>query len=169
MENQNTGAEEVFLPRSLVNLVLKLANSFEIAGIDQFSLMDTLSIGLFKLFNASSAEELEKIDEKQICLLIVNIVRVTEKFNKAEAKLTKLKLASIFPGLDITDEEFNQHEFKTFKMLDFQIKDAVIVEEIHKLIENQLSQHLPKKYFLVELSLDILRLLYLWRSEIYDL
>lgn len=154
----------VFLPESLVRLTLKIAKSFEIRNYDEFSLLDTLQYGLFQYYQLD--RELE--NEKELCLLILNVIRLTDKFNKMDSILTKVKLDAIFPELQITSKEFNEFEFKVFKAMSFKICKPFIVETIHELIREHLVTLIDNPEFLFEFSLDILRLVYCWRTEIYD-
>lgn len=155
---------ELFLPVSLVKLVFKVSKLFRLPSIDEFSMLDTLQWSLYKSIKLSDGHA---IDEKEMCLMLVNIIRLTEKFNKATSKLTKLKLDQIFMDLGITSEEFNSKEFETFKSMDFRIMSPVVAEMVYQLIEEHLVG-LMNKDFLYEFSLDVLRLTYVYRTSIYD-
>lgn len=154
----------VFLPESLVKLTLKIAKTFEIRNYDEFSLLDTLQYGLFQYYQLNT-----KLDnEKELCLLIVNIIRITDKFNKMDSNITKIRLDAIFPELQITSKEFNDFEYKVFKAMNFKICKPFIVETIYEIIRVHLVNLINNPDFLYEFSLDILRLVYCWRTEIYD-
>ncbi|CAO1428773.1 unnamed protein product [Diamesa serratosioi] len=155
---------EIFLPESLVKLTMKIAKSFEITSYDEFSLLDTLQYGLFQYYQLNT----ELKNEKEFCLLIVNIMRLTDKFNKMNSKLTKVKLDAIFPELQITNKDMNEFEYKVFKAMNFKICTPIIVETIHEVISVHLVNLIDNPEFLLEFSLDILRLAYCWRKEIYD-
>lgn len=155
--------EHIFLPPHLVQLVVQIAKLFELASIDEFSLMDTLRVGIVKnleMFN-------ENLDDKKSCIFLVNVIRLSEKKNKAKSQLTKIKIDSIFNHLGITNEEFNTEEFTVFKLLNFKIEEPVVAETIYHLID----VHLPhmKKDLLYEFALDILRMAYFLRSRIYEM
>ena len=154
----------VFIPESLVKLAMKIAKSFEIRSYDEFSLLDTLQYGLFQYYQLNT----ELDNEKELCLLIVNIIRLTNKFNKMDSNLTKVKLDAIFPELQISSKEFNEFEYKVFKAMNFKICTPFIVETIHEIISVNLVKIIDNPEFLFELSLDILRLVYCWRTEIYE-
>lgn len=154
----------VFLPESLVKLTIKIAKSFEIRSYDEFSLLDTLQYGLFQYYQLNTKLE----NEKELCLLIINIIRLTDKFNKMDSNLTKVKLDAIFPELQITSKEFNEFEYKVFKAMNFKICTPIIVETIHEIISVHLVNLIDNPDFLLEFSLDILRLVYCWRKEIYE-
>lgn len=156
---------EIFLPVSLVKLVFKVAKLFRLPSIDEFSILDTLQWSLYKRIKMSDGHP---VDEKEMCLMLVNIIRLTEKFNKATSKLTKIKLDQIFMDLGLTSEEFNSKEFETFKSMDFRIVSPVVVETVYQLIEEHLVGLMNKKDFLFEFSLDVLRLTYVYRTSIYE-
>lgn len=154
----------VFLPEYLVRLTLKIAKSFEIRNYDEFSLLDTLQYGLFQYYQL----DMELENEKELSLLILNIIRITDKYNKMDSNLTKVKLDAILPELQITSKEFNDFEFKVFKAMNFKICRPFIVETIYELISEHLITLIDNPEFLFEFSLDILRLIYCWRTEIYE-
>lgn len=154
----------IFLPESVVKLTMKIAKSFEITSYDEFSLLDTLQLGLFQYYELNT----ELKNEKEFCLLIVNILRLTDKFNKMNSNITKVKLDAIFPELQITNKEMNEFEYKVFRAMNFKICTPFIVEKIHEIINVHLINLIDNNEFLMEFSLDILRLAYCWRKEIYD-
>ena len=156
--------EEVFLPVTLVKLVFKIAQVFQLTSFDEFSLLDTLQQGLnmkLKTF------DLEDIDERKMCLTIVSIIRVSEKFNNINSEFTKVKLDTIFYELGITNEEFNNQEFTTFKEMNYHVETPTAAEALYELIEKHLDDF-KKKDFLLEFSLDILRLAYTFKTRIYE-
>ena len=159
--HHNDDYKEFFLPTSLIKLVMKIAKIYQLSSLDEFSVFETLQFALFKSI------EIEITDEKTMTILIINIIRITEKYNKATSMLTRTKLESLFPQLGITSDEFNQQEFKIFEAIDFQVQNPQIVEMIYKIIETSLSEFI-KKEFIFEFSVDILRIVYASRINIYD-
>lgn len=157
--------DESFLPESLVKLVLKIAQSFRLKSFDEFSLLDTLQSGLAKYLNALNGQE---ITETDMIKLIVSIIRVSEKFNNINSEFTKVKLDRIFKDLAITNEEFNNQEFATFKAIDFRIESPIVAETVYDLIQKHLN-HFKKLDLLLEMSFDILRIVYTFRTEIYTM
>lgn len=161
---KNYTGQMSFLPKSLVKLVQKIAKIFEISSYDEFSLLDTLEFALNR-----NMEKHEEIDERKMTLLLINIIRLTEKYNKASSQLTKVKIESVFKEIGISSDEFNQGEFETFKLMDFHIVNPISVEIIFNFVEINLRELKAKKEFLFEFSVDILRLVYFWRTQIYNM
>jgi hypothetical protein len=102
---------EVFIPKSLVKLVLKIAEQFEIPGCDEFSILDTLQTSLVKSEIIQKIFE-DKMSEKQMCIMILSIIRICEKSNRMHSNLTKMKMDEAFPELGLTNHDFNSEEFE---------------------------------------------------------
>lgn len=153
--------EMIFIPESLVILVLKLARKFEFNSIDVFSLLDTLENTLRRY-----SKRLGEIDERKMYLLLINIIRISEKFNRASSELTKAKLETIFQDLGLTSNDYNQSEFATFKSMDFKVSTPTVAETIYNLIEVH-SDILPRKDSMFEFAMIILRYVYAKKSTIY--
>jgi len=151
------------LPEELVKIVLKLVKLSGIRSYDEFSLLDTIQFRYRRML-----EKNETIDEKTLTLITINIIRLSEKFNNADSKLTKVKLDLIFREMDITSKEFDQFELPTFQLMNFQVMTPVAYEEIHRLIHQHLTTFFSDLDFLFEVSIDILRLTYVWRIKIYE-
>lgn len=130
----------LFLPESLVRLALKIAKAFEISGYNLFSMLDTLQFALEVNYQAQKA-----IDEKEMTILIVNIIRLSEKYNKMASQLTKIEITRIFGGLQI-ESEFNQKEFEHFKSFNYEVKTPKIVEMIYELIDTHLDTVSPQRF-----------------------
>lgn len=152
----------IFLPTSLVKLVLKVANLFNLTSYDEFSLLDTIEVCL-----NSAMEKNEELDEQKMTILIINIIRVTEKFNKASSEITKAQLETIFKELSISSQDFNRQEFETFKAMKFHVMNPHCVEAIYKFIEMHLPEFKLSENSLFELSLDVLRFVYALKCKIY--
>lgn len=150
---------QFFLPVSLTKIVMKIAKAFKFSSYDEFSLLDTLQFVLSKNI------EMEINDEKGMTIFLLNVVRISEKFNTAEMVMSKLE--TIFPQLGISSEEFNRVEFKIFETIDFHVQPPAVVELLYNLIEEKLGD-LKRKDFVFEFSLDILRIVYSARSFIYE-
>ncbi|CAO1428247.1 unnamed protein product [Diamesa tonsa] len=155
----------IFLPESLVRLTLKIAKLFEIRNYDEFSLLDSLQYGLYQYYELNTMSE---FNEKELSMLIINIIRLTDKFNNMESNISKVKIDDIFPELQITSNEFNDFEYKVFKAMNFKICKPFIVERIHEIISVHLLKLIDNPEFLFECSLDILRFVYRYRTVIYN-
>lgn len=92
----------IFLPESLVRLVLKIAQKFEISSYGEFIMLDTFQSGLATAMMKLNDDE--ELNERQMTLLIVNIIRLSEKSNNVKSPLTIVKLDEIFCGLGITSD-----------------------------------------------------------------
>lgn len=156
--------DEIFLPEGLVKLALKIAQTFRLRSFDEFSLLDTLQHGLNTTLKSSNGH---KIDEREMCLIIVSIMRLSEKFNNTNSEFKKLKLNNLFIKLGVTNEKFKNQEFATFKIMGFQIKSPTVAETIYVFIEKHLENY-NKLDFLLEFSFDILRIAYTFKSQIFD-
>lgn len=144
---------EVFLPESLVKLVLKIAKNFKLSCFDEFSILDTLQFACHKNFEHNFESK------KDMTFFIMSVIRITEKFNKASLKVGIPQLGS--------SENLVQKEFKFFKSMDFHVCAPRAVETLHEMIESHLSEFL-RKDFIFDFSVDILRIVYAERSKIYD-
>lgn len=94
--------DDIFLPESLVRLVLKIAQKFEISSYGEFIMLDTFQSGLATAMMKLNDDE--ELDERQMTLLIVNIVRLSEKSNNVKSPLTNVKLDEIFRDLGISSD-----------------------------------------------------------------
>lgn len=149
--------EEVnFLPQSLVMLLIKIAKNFKLSVYEEFSLFETISYGLSS--NAS-----EDFDEEKLSSLLLEIIKVTQKYNNADLKLSNENLGEIFGK---STKDLVQEEFAVFKSMNYKIKSSKIIEMIYLKIEKHLSDH-KKKDFLYSYSIDILRFVFMTRDEIY--
>lgn len=137
---------------------MKLSRKFQLTGVEEFSLLDTLQYGLERN-SLSNTEEMTS--------LLFQIINITRKYNTADSMLNKRNLEKVF-GVGTTSSASNyKHEFEVLKSLDFKVKTSAVVEMIYQRIEDHLSDH-AKKDFLFSYSLDILRFVYLVRENIYD-
>lgn len=152
-----------FLPESLQNLVMKIAKMFEFNSFNEFSLMESLEYTILH-----NTLEIDDMDETKMSLLIINIIRLSEKFNCATSKITKIKLNSIFSELGFSNDEFNDNEFTTFRTMNFNVRYPSVVEFIYNFIETLLPELHEKKSHILEFTLDIMRLAYSSRQKIYD-
>lgn len=109
----------------------------------------------------------KEIDEKEMIMLIINIIRLSEKFNKSSSKLIKIHVDKAFENLGIDRKEINRKEFEHYKMFNYAIKTPTIVESIYKLIEGHLDDA-DKNDFVLDFASDVLKIFYCWRSKIYD-
>jgi hypothetical protein len=155
------------LPESLVRLSLKIAKSFDITDCNLFSILDTLQFALEVNFKAQLSSQ-ASIDEKEMTILIVNIIRLSEKYNKAYSKLTKVEITKIFGNLQIDRKEVNDKEFEHFKSFNYDVKEPKIVELIYNLIDIHLDTINMTKDSLMTMALDILKIFYCWRVKIYE-
>ena len=152
----------IFLPHSTVNLAFKLAKIFEISSYNLFSLLDSLLEVILKSANLAT----ENVSDKTVCIMLINIIRISEKLNNAASQLTKVKLDAIFVDLGISSEEFDKHEFEVYSLMGFKASTPLIVETIHNLIEVHLP-NVKRKDYLFEFSMDILKMVYALRNEMY--
>lgn len=158
---------QLFLPESLVKLALKITRAFDISGYNLFSILDTLQYALEVNYQAQIKSE-DKIDEKEMTILIVNIIRLCEKYNKMSSKFTKVEITKIFGNLQISQKEFNSKELEHFKSFNFQVKAPKIVELIYGLIDSHLDTINMTREALMNMALDILIIIYCWRIKIYE-
>lgn len=152
-----------FLPESLQKLILKIARMFELNSFNEFSLMESLEYTILH-----NSLQIDDMDETKMSLLIINIIRLSEKFNCATSKITKIKLNSIFSELGFSNDEFNEQEFETFRTMNFNVRYPSAVEIIYNYIQLLLPELHEKKNHILEFTLDILRLAYSCRQKIYD-
>jgi hypothetical protein len=161
--------QQTFLPKNLVKLVIKIAKAFGLSSYDEFSLLETIQHGLYQNIIDLSLDQLEdnEVDQKRICCLIINIIRITEKFNTRFSIFTKIELISVFKNLGLSQAEFDRRELDVMKSMRFRIMDSVAADTIYHFI----GKYLPEvdKRFMFEVSLDILRLVFLWKTEIYSM
>lgn len=127
-----------FLPESLVRLVLKITKAFDIGGYNLFSILDTLQFALEVNYHAQ-IKDLKIIDEKEMTILIVNIIRLSEKFNKMASKLAKKEFTQMFGDLQIEMNDFNAKELEHFKSFDYNVKTPKIVEILYVMIDSHLD------------------------------
>lgn len=161
LQSDISHAIDIFLPDSLVKVVLKLAKKFELSSFNEFSLLDSLQLSLCNQMESGC-----DMDEKSMVLLVINVIRLTEKFNSAMSRLTQLKVDEVFGELGITNDEFKAHEFEAFKMMNFKFVSPHSFEMVYNLVQTHLTDE--SKDFLFDLSLDVLRFVYCWRSGIFD-
>lgn len=166
----NYGVLDVFLPESLVKLVFKIALKFNVPSFDEFSLIDTLQQWFNNKLMTFNGDD---IDDRRLCLSIIAVLKVSEKFNNINSQLSKTKIDTIFSELGITEkmsigkDEFTKQEFTIFQEMNFKVKSPSTAEAVFELIEKHLAD-IRKRDFLLEFSFDILRLVYSSRSQIYD-
>lgn len=151
-----------FLPESLIKLVMKIAKVYNFSSIDEFSLMDTLQFTIFK-----NIHNLNIVDEKSMTIFILNIVMITDKFNRTKSTLTEAELDQICQKLDISGKELYKQEFAVFKTMEYQIQTPVVVEMIYDFIEKHMTEY-KKKHFIYEMALDVMRIVYVMKKYIYE-
>lgn len=148
---------EIFLPKSLVNLIMKIAKSHQITNIDEFSMLDTFQscISRKQIFE-------QLMDQESVTKLVVNIIQLSEKINNAHSQVSKLNLSSVFPGLSSSFSD----ELQTFKSLDFKIESPALLEMVYEIIQKS-----PFKAYnqVMTFAIDVLRFVYLERSRIYEM
>jgi hypothetical protein len=147
-----------FLPESLVKLVAKIANFLELSSIDEFSLLDTLQFAIDKNIDSDIS------DEKGMAIFLLNVVRISGKFNSASS--TRSQLEKLLADLEISAEDFHQQEFAVFKFLDFQIQTPVLAEQVYELIEVFMKEF-RRKELIFAIALNILRIVYASRESIF--
>ena len=125
-----------------------------------------MSFGLEENFKLMGKDQNE-FCEKEMTMLIINILRLSEKFNKASAKVCKVKIDQAFENLGIERDVINSKEIEHFKSFNYEVKHPVIAETIYQLIDNHLD-NMEKKDYILGVSFDILRLFYCWRVKIYE-
>lgn len=161
-------SSQFYIPESLVNLVLKIAKEFEISGFNLFSILDTLQFALEMNYQAQLSSQ-NPWDETEMTILIINIIRLAEKYNKMTSKLTKVPITKMYAALDIDPNKINEKEFQHFKSFNFEIKSPVIVETIYKLIDEHMNGISISKDKVMVFSLDVLKIFYCWRIKIYEI
>lgn len=158
--------EDLFLPESLVKLVLKISKKFDISNHDVFSILDTLQFALFNEYCNSLRNETFK-DEQKMCILIINIIRVSEKYHKAASSFSK-NVDKIFKEMGINKNVYNVSEFEAFKLMKFeQVKSPAILEEIYKLVKRNIESN-KMKNLVYDNSNNVLVIFYCWKNRIYQ-
>lgn len=156
---------DLFLPESLVGLVIKICKSYNISKYDQFSILETLNFALFNDFKESMDKNAFK-DEEKMYIMIVNIVRLCEKFNNSSSSFAK-KIDQIFKELGINKNVYNVSELESYKLMDYDVKSPVILEQVYDLIDKNLDTNEQKnEYF--DYANDILVLFYYWKNAMYN-
>jgi hypothetical protein len=158
-QNDAKDVNQFFLPESLVKIVAKIANFLELSSIDEFSILDTLQFAIGKNINSETIA-----DEKGMSIFLLNVVRISKKFNSASS--TKPQLEKLLADLEISSEEFHQQEFAVFKSMDFQIQTPVLAEQVYKFIE-VFMKDFNRKEVIFAVALDILRIVYASRESIH--
>lgn len=158
---------EFFLPESLVKLVFKITKIFEISDYNLFSILDTLRYALQENYQAHLKIQ-KPMDEKEMTILIVNIIRLSEKYNRMSSKLTKIEINKIYGNLQIDEKEFNGKEFEHFKSFNFKVEVPTFVETIYGLIDTHLDTISISKESLMKFALDVLKVFYCWRIKIFE-
>lgn len=156
---------DLFLPESLVGLVIKICKSYNISKYDQFSILETLNYTLFNDFKESLDKNTFK-DEEKMYIMIINIVRLCEKFNNSSSSFVK-KIDQIFKELGINKNVYNVSELESYKLMDYEVKTPVILEQVYALIDKNLDTNEQKnEYF--DYANDILVLFYYWKNAMYN-
>lgn len=122
-----------------------------------------MSYGLEENFKNAQGE----FCEKEMTMLVINILRLSEKFNKSSAKLFKIHIDEAFQNLGIDRNLINSKEIEHFKSFNYEVKNPAIAEALYQLIDNHLDA-VDKKDHILSVSFDILRLFYCWRTRIYE-
>ncbi|CAG9809836.1 unnamed protein product [Chironomus riparius] len=157
--------QDLFLPESLVRLVIKICKSYNISKYDQFSILDTLNFALFNDFKESLSKDAFK-DEEKMYIMILNIIRLCEKFNNSSSSFAK-KIDTIFKELGINKNVYNVSELESYKMMDYEVKNPVVLEAIYDFVENNLNSN-DQKNQVFDFSNDLLVLVYLWKDSIFN-
>lgn len=105
--------------------------------------------------------------EKEMTMLIINILRLSEKFNKSSALVFKVQIDKVFENLGIERDVINGKEIEHFKSFNYEVKHPAIAEALYQLIDDHLDAN-EKKDYILEVSFDILRLFYCWRTKIHE-
>lgn len=163
IEEVSSNHDDLFLSAIIVNIIIKVAKIFEISSVDEFSIMETLHYAIMK--NAEALEE--TLDEKVITVFVLNIIRISDKYNKAGSTMSQAKLESFLPGLGVTADELNKHELDVFKSHDLKVLESVTVDLIFDLMSSLLAEQ-ENKPFLFEIAMDVLRGVYINAVEIYE-
>ncbi|KAG5673536.1 hypothetical protein PVAND_003576 [Polypedilum vanderplanki] len=153
-----------FLSISVVEVILKLSKQFQLEGYDEFSILDTLEFALDNKFEMSDKEE--NIDD--ICIFILSVSKITEKFNKAMLNISKEEIKSLFDQLEIKNVNCIKDEFEAYKLMDFEIKEPQTFCEIYNMIENHFDKSSEEKMIVFNCAIDVLRLVYCWKAQIFD-
>lgn len=119
-----------------------------------------------KIYYNSNQENDDDWDEKEIIILIINIIRLSEKFNNQSSKLTKLQIDKAFGDLDISRDEINNKEFKHFSLIGHEFKNPEMFEKLQKHFEN--LEGFENNEIILENAIDILKLFYCHRLKIFD-
>lgn len=150
--------DEFILPEELVKLTMIIAEKLEISLVNELSILENLERGLKEIIE-------ENLDEKEITILIINIIRLTEKFN--DATKTEFLSAKIKELCDTLEININDGEIYAFQKLNFQITDdPEVVKMIHQLIDLHLN--VQDKSDILDLALQILRIFYCSKVRIYQ-
>lgn len=158
----STCYDDLFLPAAIIKLIVKVAKIFEMSSVDEFSILETLHSAILKNTEALDGS----LDEKVIGIILLNIIRITDKYNKAGSAISQAKLESFFAASGITAKELNQHELAVYKSINFEVLQSATVEFLFELIATHLAEQ-DNKPFLFEIALDVLRAVYLNAAEIY--
>ena len=157
--------QDLFLPESLIRLVIKICKSYNISKYDQFSILDTLNFALFNDFKESLSKDAFK-DEEKMYTMILNIIRLCEKYNNSNSGFAK-KIDTVFKELGINKNVYNVSELESYKMMDYEVKNPAVLEAIYDLVENNLDTN-EQKNQVFDFSNDVLVLFYCWKNSIYD-
>lgn len=157
--------QDLFLPQSLVKLVIDICKTYKISKYDQFSILDTLNFALFNNFKEHAINN-EFKDQERMSMTIVNIVRLCEKFNNSSSSLVK-KIDVIFKELGINKNVYNISELESYQLMNYEIKTPVILESIYDLIESYLDTN-EEKNKVYDFANDVLVMLYYWKDRIYE-
>lgn len=168
MSRQNLGelkkisSEEVFLPEAVVKLVLKICKTFEISKFDTFSVLETLQAALYSNLFAQYPRTV-----KETAMIILNAVRLTEKFQKSANSFAK-NCDKVFEALGMTKDEYNDSEVRTYHLMDYKIINPEILEEIYYIIEKNEHLNSELKNSVYECAVDVLTIFYSWKYRIFN-
>lgn len=149
--------EVIFLPGTLVRLVMKIAKTLRINCYDEFSLLDTLQETLSRESTVN-----QEMNEEKVISLITNVIKITEKMNNANSQLNKFELDSIFPGV-LARKPSNKDEFLVFESMGFKIAKPVLLEMVYELID---KSSFKENQLMLSFVLEVVRFVYIEKSEI---
>jgi hypothetical protein len=168
----------IILPTHVVSLTSKIAHIMQLDSVKEIAILCNLQHAVYEAMKVGIDEE--KMNEKWFSIFIANVIRHAEKMLEANSRMSKVKLGEIFEGLNISSQEFDEHKFEVFKQINFSyigtpeilvyLNDTIstLPIKLQKESEKKASEKITKmKDEFLETSLDILKLIYMERMEIY--
>ena len=91
-------------------------------------MLDTLQHGLTHCKDIIG----DDLDKKKIVMLMINIIRLSEKVNDRGSTIIRSPPSNILQVLGISDEELNQFEFPVFQSMGFKVELFIyIIDSCH--------------------------------------